>query len=446
MPVVLTNAPSTFQRVLEQCMGDLHLKKCLLFIDDIVVFSKTPEEHFQHLREVLGRLRMGGMKLKPSKCHFLRHSVNYLGHVISEQGVQTDPEKVKDVLKWKIPESVEDVRRFLGFTGFYRRFVQNYSSIAHVLTNLLVGDEKSGRRKGRRKCLAKPVPFLWDKDCQNAFDQLKDKMTSAPILAYADFSLPFELHIDASLSGLGAVLYQTQCGQKRVIAYASRGLSRSEKNYPIHKLEFLALKWSVCQKFHDYLYGSHFEVFTDNNPLTYILTTAKLDATGHRWLAELSTYNFSIAYVAGRNNTDADSLSRLPQEAVQAICQSQIANLSFVDSLCFQVDVVEKQGTDPELDPDGQTLTTPVNIVEDQLRDSVIGNIVEWVKVKYKPSFNELKSIHSSATGFLRVWDNLFLKDGILYRKKMQEDGNMIQLVLPNFYRSIVLHELHDNM
>ncbi len=147
MPFGLTNAPSTFQRVLEQCMGDLHLKKCLLYIDDIVVFSKTVSEHFSHIREVLSRLRLGGMKLKPSKCHLLKRSVKYLGHVISEEGVHTDPDKLEAVSKWKVPESVDDVRRFIGFTGFYRRYIENYAAIAQPLTNCLVGDEKSGKHK-----------------------------------------------------------------------------------------------------------------------------------------------------------------------------------------------------------------------------------------------------------------------------------------------------------
>ena len=189
----LTNCPSTFQRVLEQCMGDLHLQKCLLFTDNIVVFSKTPEEHFQYLREVLGSLRAGGMKLKPSKC--LKHSVDYVGHVLFfGYGVQTNPGKIQDV-NWKTPVSVNEVRRFLGFTGYYRRFVQNYASVAQPLTNI-VGDTP-GRHKGRKKQVKTQVMFKWDDACQRAFDQLKVQLISAPSLAYADFSLPFKLHINA---------------------------------------------------------------------------------------------------------------------------------------------------------------------------------------------------------------------------------------------------------
>ena len=135
--------------------------------------------------------------------------------------------------------------------------------------------------------------FEWTDSHQKAFENLKEKLASPPVLAYADYQLPFKLHTDASNTGLGAVLYQNQGGLDRVIAYASRSLKTAEKNYPAHKLEFLALKWAVTEKFHDYLYGTKFKAVTDNNPLTYILTSAKLDATGQRWVAALSSYNFT---------------------------------------------------------------------------------------------------------------------------------------------------------
>ena len=148
---------------------------------------------------------------------------------------------------------------------------------------------------------------------QRSFYESKESCCKPPILAYANYSKPFKLHTDASGLGLGAILYQTQeDGKERVIAYASRMLSKTEKNYPAYKLEFLALKWSICDRFHEYLYGGNFEVLTDNNPLTYILTTAKLDATGQRWVANLANYNFSIKYKSGKLNVDADALSRNP--------------------------------------------------------------------------------------------------------------------------------------
>lgn len=160
-----------------------------------------------------------------------------------------------------------------------------------------------------------PIGEKWTAVCQAASDLIIEKLTSAPVLAFSNWQLPYLLHTDASMTGLGAALYQVQDGQTRVVAYASHGLSESEKNYPVHKLEFLALKWAVSEKFHDYVYGASFKVLTDNNPLTYVLTSVKLDATSHRWLAALSMCNFDIWYKAGQHNVDADGLSRRPHES-----------------------------------------------------------------------------------------------------------------------------------
>lgn len=159
-----------------------------------------------------------------------------------------------------------------------------------------------------------PFGGRWTTACQEAFKTLIEKLSTAPVLGFADPKLPYVVHTDASTTGLGAALYQEQDGKQRVISFASRGLSRSESRYPAHKLEFLALKWAVMEKFHDYLYGSTFTAVTDSNPLTYLLTTAKLDATSYRWLAALSTFSFKLQYRAGKQNIDADSLSRRPHK------------------------------------------------------------------------------------------------------------------------------------
>ena len=238
--------------------------------------------------------------------------MTYLGHVVSEDGVKTDPEKLDSLKNWPIPKDVKDVRAFLGFTGYYLRFIRNYASIARPLNDLLLGH--CTNTKGKRKSKTNPSDFIWTEHQQEAFDTLIQQLTNPPILAYADYKLPFKLHTDASLSGLGAVLYQNQCGVDRVMAYASRSLKVSERNYVAHKLEFLALKWSITEKFHDYLYGATFEVLMYNNPLTYVFTTAKLDATSQRWLAELTNYNFNITYRSGKHNADADGLSRLHEQ------------------------------------------------------------------------------------------------------------------------------------
>ena len=152
-------------------------------------------------------------------------------------------------------------------------------------------------------------PIQWDLDCQNAFDNLKELCPTIPILAHADFTKPFELHTNASVPGLGAVLYQVHKGVEKVISYASRSLTQPETKYPIHKLEFLYLKWAITGQFHEYLYGNTFDVYTDINPLTYVLMTAKLDAMGHRWVTSLASYSFHLHYHSGRSNVEADALS-----------------------------------------------------------------------------------------------------------------------------------------
>ena len=265
------------------------------------------------------RNRQFGLKLSPEKCHFFQRSVKYLGHIVSELGIQTDPQKVSAVANWPCPENMKQLRSFLGFLGYYRRFIKDFAKVALPLNQLLKGytHQKAGSTKKmsvNHAMIKKPFGESWTEECEQAFQFLKNAITSAPILAIADPKISYELHTDASRSGLGAALYQKHNGCLRPVAYASRGLSNTERNYPAHKLEFLALKWSITEKFSDYLYGSHFLVLTDNNPLTYVMTSARLDATGQRWVAALSSFDFKIQYISGKSNVDADGLSRRPQD------------------------------------------------------------------------------------------------------------------------------------
>ena len=201
-----------------------------------------------------------------------------------------------------------EVRSFLGFTNYYRKFIPEYVQIARPINRLV-----SGENANKKKAL-----IDWTEEYQVAFEHLKHLCSQTPILAYANYKKPFKLHTDASEHGLGAVLYQKQDDNMEcIVAYASRTLSKPKRNYDTHKLEFLALKWSITERFHEYLYGGHFEVYTDNNPLTYILTTAKLDATGQRWVASLANYNFKIFYKSGKLNVEADALLHIPWESAQ---------------------------------------------------------------------------------------------------------------------------------
>lgn len=341
MPQGITGAPATFQRLMEKAVGDMHLLQVVVYLDDIIVFGRTLEEHEERLMKVLDRLEEVGLKVSIDKCQFCQPQVRYVGHIVSEAGIATDPEKVEAVKHWKQPTDLKSLRAFLGFCGYYRRFIANYSAVVRPLTELTKGYPPANCAKKRAAAKSpeyfkesQPFGDRWTRSCTTAFHNIIHCLTHAPVLAFADPNKPYILHVDASFSGVGAVLYQQHPEGMRPVAFASRKLSSSEQRYAVHQLEFLALKWAVVDKFHDYLYGARFTVRTDNNPLTYVLTTAKLNATGHRWLAALATYDFDIQYRPGKQNTDADLLSRhhpseavhewtsMSQSNVKAICNS----------------------------------------------------------------------------------------------------------------------------
>ena len=212
MPFGLTNAPATFQWLMESCLGDLHLNWCIIYLDDIIVFAENPDEQIKRLRGVFQKLADARSKLKPSKCEFFKSRISYLGHIVSAGGIECNPKKIEAVKTWPIPRTVTDVHSFLGFTNHYRWFICNYARIARSLNKLISGDNANHQKK----------TIDWTEDCQVAFDQLKEKCTQTPILAYANYKKPFVLHTDASEIGLGAVLYQKDDqGVKKVIAYAS---------------------------------------------------------------------------------------------------------------------------------------------------------------------------------------------------------------------------------
>lgn len=444
----LANSPACYQRLMENCFGELHLKICFIYLDDLIIFSNTYEEHIERLELIFLRLRQCGLKLSPKKCSFLQKEVKFIGHIVSAEGISTDPSKIEKVKNWVRPTNAEEVRRFVAFAGYYRRFVKDFSKIAKPLTAIMPSPVKKGKKKQSEKL--KLQTFNWGSEQENAFNELKRLLCSHPILGYSDHTLPYELHVDASSKGLGAVLYQKQNGLNRVISYASRGLSKTESHYPAHKLEFLCLKWAVSEKFNEYLYGQKFTVFTDNNPLTYVLTTAKLDATGHRWLAALASFNFDLIYRPARNNADADGLSRqidtteqlsehLSVDSVQAICHG-IETQPYIETLCMSNEVIEQ--TDFGL---GVEQLSVREIRQAQLKDPLIGYWMKQVRNKVKPThIDGLKSNENLA--MLRTFDKLKLVRGVLYREISVYDDIKVQLVLPSQYISSVLTSLHDDV
>ena len=274
-------------------------------------------------------------------------------------------------------------------------------------------------------------------------------MCSQPILGYPDYNLPFELHTDASSKGLGAVLYQKQNGTMRVIHYASRGLKRSEKNYPAAKLEFLALKWAITEKLHDYLYGNNFTVVTDNNPLTYALSKAKLDATGHRWLSSLAPYDFNIVYRPGKSNIDADVLSRYPgnidtepeeilSDSVRVICASVVT--PHLETISTSVDILS--ATEFPGEPMAQIEQREIR--KQQLNDSFLGFWVRAVRNKTQPHRDTLRKREDLAMH--KLFNSLKLIRGVLYRELDIDNEKKHLLLLPTCFIEQVLTGLHNDM
>jgi hypothetical protein len=285
----LTNAPAYFMYMMNQVFMEYLDKFVVVFIDDILVFSKTEEEHAEHLRLVLQKLREHKLYAKRSKCEFWLKEVSFLGHVVSNGGISVDPGKVKDVLDWNPPTDVSEIRSFLGLAGYYRRFIEGFSKLAKPMTALL---EKNAK-------------FVWSDKCQASFEQLKEKLTTAPVLILPDLSKRFSIYCDASRLGLGCVLMQ----EGRVVAYASRQLRKHELNYPTHDLELAAVVHAL-KIWRHYLIGHKSDIYTDHKSLKYIFTQSDLNLRQRRWLELIKDYDLEVHYHPGKANVVADALSR----------------------------------------------------------------------------------------------------------------------------------------
>ena len=393
MPFGLTNAPSTVQRVMECVLQGLNWKICLVYLDDVIIFSPSFDSHLEHLPLVFQRFREANIKLKPSKCRFAHTKVNYLGHVVSREGVSPDPAKIKAVEEFPVPKKVRDVRAFLGLSGYYRKFVRDFSLIAAPLHDLT----------------KKNVPFAWTDACQASFLQLKEALLTAPILAFPDFHLRFHLYVDASNEGIGMILGQIQNNKEVVIAYAGRKLNPAERNYSATEREALAVVAGI-KYFQPYLHGRPFTVHSDHHALRWLMNVK--DPTGRlaRWSLYLQQHDFDIQYRAGKKNANADGLSRRPYIAALDLPGLQTAK------------IFDMQRKDPDL-----------------------MDLISYLEDEILPQDNRI------ARATLRVIDDYYLDDnGLLCHlwtpTGRGRSGIQPQLVIPSALRHEILTLGHNDV
>jgi len=321
-----------------------------VYIDDVLVFSRTLEEHWQHLDLVMEQLKRAGLKLQPAKCHFIRTEVEYLGHIISPEGLKTNSNLVTAVREFPIPKDLKELRRFLGLSSYYRRFIPQFAQLAQPLHNLT--------REG--------VTFKWEESCQRAFESIKQKLVEAPVLSYPSFDRDFILETNANAKGLGAILSQEQeDGQVHPVAYASRALSPSERNYSITEMETLAVVWAISH-FQFYLYGQSVTVYTDHTAVKAVLEAPNPTGKHARWWMKVHGQGIKevrIVYRTGKSNIKADALSRSPHSLTpNEASETEVQVAAVMDgnkddiTTLLQADPVDKPTTalqeDQRRDPD----------------------------------------------------------------------------------------------
>lgn len=294
MPQGLKNSSATFQRLMNSILSGLIGIKCFVYVDDIVVYANTLVDHEKKIIEVLQRFRESKLKINIEKCKFLQKECVFLGHVITENGIKPDPNKIKAVINFKTPQTPKDVKSFLGLVGYYRKFINNFSKIAYPLNSLL----------------KKNVKFVWTPECEIGFNELKQAVTTEPILIYPQFDKPFIITCDASKKGLGVILSQGEIGSDKPIAFASRSLNTAEINYSTTEREMKAILFGI-NHFRPYIYGTKFTIVTDHKPLSQVFRVKDPGARLLKYRLRLAEYDCTIVYKEGKANTNADALSRI---------------------------------------------------------------------------------------------------------------------------------------
>uniref|UniRef100_A0A8C5H551 Gypsy retrotransposon integrase-like protein 1 n=1 Tax=Gouania willdenowi TaxID=441366 RepID=A0A8C5H551_GOUWI len=524
MPQGLSNSPATFMRMMMSIFGDENFSSLLCYLDDLMVFAPSEQLALQRLEMVFSRLQQHKLKLAPKKCHLLRRTVKFLGHIISEDGVRKDPDKMQvimDVGEADLMEgdgttpSWKKIKSFLGMVFYYQHFIADCSAKAKPLFRLLSGQQvKSTNMRGRKPKKRSPTapaltPSDWTAACRDSFQALKTDLVSGVILAHPNFDEPFILAVDASFDGIGAVLSQVPPGETvaRPVAFASKTLSRSQMNYPVHRLEFLALKWAVCDKFSHWLKGRHFTAWTDNNPLSYILTKPRLDACEQRWVAKLAAYDFDLKFVPGAKNIVADALSREPfvkscvshrlmkepyialLDEVNGVVRGTVQDAFRFTNNCLAVQEGEPgsssstagAGSHPGEGPisseevsavlsahsdgmlvrlpsaspplsqlqveDPSTVVPQSRLLSLQEQDPAISRALFYMQRHKRPTRREAASEPNCTKRLLRHWEKLRVQNGVLYRvtKDSKFNKKVFQFIVPDSLKHQIMVGLHDN-
>ena len=407
----LTNAPACFMRAMHLTLKGLCWSDCLVYLDDIIIFGRTLQEHRERLSLVLSRLSEAGLKINPKKCKFLSEQVVVLDHVVTCDGISTDPEKVRVIKEWPVPENESQLKAFLGTAGYYREFVPNYAHIASPL--------HSASQKGDR--------FRWSAECEEAFQAIKRKLMNAPILAFPQLDVPFVLDTDASDSGLGAVLSQVQGGKERVIAYAARALSKAERNYSTTRKELLALVWGA-EHFETYLYGRRFLARTDHSALQWLKNFKNPRGQVARWLERLSDFDFEVEHRPGQLHGNADGLSRFLWEGA-ASAEHDKGEATLIQSV--------------NMEP-----LSRESIRAAQNQDPVLSQVAEWLKTGVRSPRSDVEGGGRKLLSYWSQWGRLFLKDSLVFRRWEDEVSGQEtsqQLCLPESLVPQVLSALHDS-
>jgi len=350
----LCNVPSQFARIMELVMSGLTYDICLVYLDDILVFLKTFEQHCDWLSTIFDRLQRYTLKLKPTKYHLFQRTVKFLGHVVIGKGIECDPDKVSAIATWPTPTNISEVRTFCGLASYHRTLVQEFTKLAKPLYNLT----------------RKNATFIWNQECEAAFQALKEWLMSAPILVPPRDEGKYVLDTDASDIALGTILHQEQDGQFRVIGYASRALTNAERHYCITRKELLGVVYGL-KKYRRHLLGRKIVVRTDHTALTFLKKTPEPIGQQGRWLDLLSEYHIDIEHRPGRVHSNSDALSRRPCECSRGNdCQQCLRTIA--GSRAVRANGVEVPATGQVQPPDGPSPLRPNSFWEESY------NLPQW--------------------------------------------------------------------